>query len=139
MIATWPSELPRPDREGWQLRRQDGRQKRQSDAGPPTWRRRFSSVAQIVNMQLLLDRNQREIFDRFYIEDLSEGTGLFWMPDPTTDGWPILDDAGRPVLDDAGEPLLMSARWLCSFGDSTPVETIVGLHFRKQIEIVVLP
>ncbi|MBU2867143.1 hypothetical protein [Pacificibacter marinus] len=140
MILSWPDTLPKPERNTWQLSPQDARHKRQPDQGPVSYRRKFSSVAKIVSLSVDLDRNQKAIFDNFYHDDCAEGTRLFWMPDPTTDGWPLLTSDGRPLLTSDGAPLLMSAKWLCSFGDQVPVETISGqVKFRKNFNVQVMP
>lgn len=139
MIAVWPETLPRPERSSWQLQAQDPRLKRQADAGPPSYRRRFSSVARTVTLSLILTRLQRGVFDAFYEEDCGWGSSLFWMPDPTTDRWPLLTPDGVPLLTGAGAPLLMSALWLCRWGDQMPTETVVGIEFRKSFSVVVLP
>ncbi|HBU15721.1 MAG: hypothetical protein A2092_13465 [Rhodobacteraceae bacterium GWE1_64_9] len=136
--AVWPTSLPRPERNSWQRQPQDSRLKRQTDAGPPGWRRRFSSAAQMVSLSVMLTRNQKAIFDRFFGDITRGGSLLFWMPDPTTDGWPMLDNAGNPLLS-GGVPLLLSARWLVSFGDQLPQESIQGTEFRKAFSVVVMP
>lgn len=139
MILNWPTELPRPERSSWQLTPQDARRKRQADAGPPGYRRRFSSVAKLVSLSVLVSRNDRAIFDRFYHQDCREGTELFWMPDPTTEGWPMLSADGQPMLTADGQPMLLSAQWLCAWGDTLPEESIVGVEFRKSFSVVVMP
>ena len=139
MIMTWPSTLPRPERSSWQLTSQDARRKRQSDAGPPAYRRRFSSVSKLVTLSLVLTRNQRQVFDQFFHDHCDEGSRLFYMPDPTTEGWPLLASDGRPLLVSPGVPLLLSGRWLCSWGDQVPTETVQGREFRKAFGVVVMP
>ncbi len=139
MIAIWPDSLPLPERDTWQLQPQDARRKRQSDAGPPAYRRRFSSVARTVTLSLLLSRDQKAVFDTFFHGDCAEGSHLFTMPDPTTDGWPVLSSDGEALLAAPGVPLLLSARWLCAWGDATPTETLVGIEFRKSFSVVVMP
>ena len=146
---TWPKSLVQFERSGWQSQTQEARRRWQGDAGPPAWRRRFSSVARIVTLALVTDRNGKAIFDRFFEEDCDFGSRLFWMPDPATDGWGLLRSTGAPLLVarpvTAGPartdiPLTMSARWLCSFGDDPPVETMVGdSEFRKSFSVVVMP
>lgn len=136
--AVWPTSLPRPERNTWQSQPQDARLKRQSDAGPPGFRRRFSQAAKTVTLSVLLSRNQKAVFDRFFEADTRGGSLLFWMPDPTTDGWPMLTADGVPVLNGAGQPVLLSARWLCLF-DAMPAEAIVGIEFRKSFSVVVMP
>lgn len=137
--AVWPSQLPRPERSSWQSQPQDTRVKRQSDAGPPAYRRRFSLAATTVTLSVLLDRSEKAVFDQFWQITTRSGSGLFWMLDPTTDGWPLLTSDGLPMLDGAGSPILLSAQWLCLFGDPTPRETIEGVEFRKSFAVVVMP
>lgn len=135
----WPTLLPRPERPTWSSTPQEARVKRQNDAGPPGWRRRFSSAATMVSLSVLLTRNQRAAFDQFYQVDCKRGSQLFWMPDPTTDGWPMMTADGALLLDGMGQPLLMSGTWLCVFGDQVPVESIQGTEFRKTFNIAVMP
>lgn len=140
MILTWPSELPRPERNSWQSAPQEARRKTQSDVGPVRWRRRFSSVARSISLSVILTRDLRAVFDRFYDDDCAHGSRLFWMPDPTTDGWPMLTGDGDELLLPDGSPVLLSARWLCSWGDQLPTETIHGqVEFKKSFNITVLP
>lgn len=138
MIHDWPAELPRPERQTWQLQRPDARRKSQSDAGPPRYRRRFSSVPQMVTLSVLLSRQERQVFDTFFVAT-GYGSELFRMPDPTTDGWRMLASDGLPILTGDGAPVLLAATWLCSFGDSPPSEGIVGREFRKTFSVVVIP
>ena len=94
----------------------------------------------MVTLSLILSRNGRAIFDDFFHGTCAEGSLLFYMPDPTTDGWPIFGSDGQPLLvAPSGAPLLMSARWLCAWGDQTPAETLQGIEFRKTFSVVVLP
>lgn len=139
MIAVWPSELPRPERDSWQKQSQEARRKTQADVGPPRYRRRFSGVPKLVTLSVLLNRNQCAIFDKFFEEECSQGALRFWMPDPATDGWTLLASDGRPLLTTDGQPILLAKRWLCAWGDQLPVETVVGIEFRKSFSIVVLP
>ena len=139
MMLTWPDTLPHPERDSWQVQPQDARRKRQSDAGPPAYRRRFSSVAKTVQLSVLLSRDEKAVFDRFFHDDCKEGALLFQMPDPTTDGWPMLSTEGDDLLIDTDTPLLLSALWLCAWGDAVPTETLVGLEFRKSFSVVVMP
>ncbi len=135
----WPVELPRPERNSFQSTPQEARLKRQSDAGPPGYRGRFSSAATMVTLSVILSRAQKAVFDGFFARDTKRGSRMFWMPDPTTDGWRMLTPDGAPVLTTDGVPVLLSARWLCLFGDSLPVESVQGIEFRKSFNVVVLP
>ncbi|QND45301.1 hypothetical protein HB780_05995 (plasmid) [Rhizobium lusitanum] len=138
-VATWPIELPKPERESWQSSPQESRLKRNNEAGPPSYRSRFSSVADQVSLSILVDRNGKAIFDRFHRSTTSRGSKPFYMPDPTTDGWKLYAADGRPLLTAAGRQILLSARWLCMFGDTMPAEAIVGVEFRKSFSVWVMP
>lgn len=136
----WPEALDRFEREGWQAQPQEARLQRSADAGPPSWRPRFSSGARFVSLSIVLTRDERAVFDRFYAQDCKAGSSLFWMPDPSTDGWSLLATDGAPLLASEGLPLLIAARWLCSFGEQLPAETIVEqVKFRKTFNVVVMP
>lgn len=140
MILEWPLELNCFERESWQIQPQDARRKRQADAGAPSYRRRFSRAARFVGLSIVLDRNQKAIFDRFFHDDCAEGTRLFRMPDPSTEGWRLLTGDGAPLLTGDGRPLLLGARWLCAWADDLPAETIVEqVKFRKVFSVVVIP
>lgn len=139
MIMTWPTSLPRPDREGYQQTRQDGRRATKPDSGPMRFRRRFSSTAREVQLQLTLTRAEKAVFDRFYDDDTAGGARLFRMPDPTTDGWQLLTHDDLPLLTHDGQPLLLAAYWLCSFGEQPPAETVAGTLFRISFSVLVMP
>lgn len=139
-IQTWPTELPRPERKTWQRTTQDTRRQRKPEAGVLGSRRGLSKSPLVVTLSVVLDRNQKAIFDTFFEQDCANGSALFWMPDPTTDGWPLLMSDGTPLLTSDGEPLLLAAQWLCLWGDTFPVETIEGqVEFRKTFDIKVVP
>lgn len=142
-ILEWPAELPRPERDTWSNQRQDARLKRQSDTGPQSYRRRFSNPGKQVALSLLVNRNGKAIFDNFFEYDTKMGSLLFWMPDPTTEGWAMQMSDGSPMLisggPDDGKPILLSAMWLCTFGDQIPTETVIGTEFRMSFNVTVIP
>lgn len=74
---SWPSDLPRPERSSYQLQPQDARRKRGFESGPPGYRRRFSAVAQMVTMSVILTAHQRSLFDAFYTDACAQGASLF--------------------------------------------------------------
>jgi hypothetical protein len=143
-IAVWPSQLPRPERSTWQSQAQDVRRERQNDTGPSLpGRARFSNAAKLVTLSVVLTHDQRSIFDNFFERDTRRGTLMFWMPDPTTDGWGLFDSDGQPLLiaggSDDNAPILLASQWLCSFGKTTPSESIQGIEFRKSFNVMVMP
>lgn len=139
MLPSYPPELPAPLREGYQNARGDGRTRMAEDAGPPNVRRRFSAVANVVSFSTQLDRFQLGRFDRFYDEETKQGTLPFLMPDPGTNGWPLLSDDGMPLLTDEGTPILMTETWLCLFGQQLPAVVTVDMVWKVTFQIVVMP
>lgn len=135
----WPSELPAPERDTWQASWSDPRRRRQGDAGPDGYRKRFSSIPRQVALSMVLNREEKARFDRFFEDELDFGIGLFTMPDPTTDGWPVLTADGQPLLMEDGTPITMAQTWLCQWGAEMPVETIQGREFRIRFAVEVLP
>ncbi|TIX49939.1 MAG: hypothetical protein E5V26_00900, partial [Mesorhizobium sp.] len=97
-LAWYPPELPRPERAPYQVTRGDGRTRRAEDAGPPNVRRRFSAVATTVAFSTILTRAQLARFDRFFDEEIKQGTLPFLMPAPDTHGLPLLTEDGTPLL-----------------------------------------
>ena len=139
-VAVWPSDLPRPLRSGWQRQAVDARRPRINEAGPVGLGRRYTSVPETVGLTMRVDRVQRDIFDRFVALTLAHGALPFWMPDPSTDGWPLLTPEGVPLLTQEGEPLIMARRWLCQMGSEMPVEgPIQGVTFQFTFTVLVLP
>lgn len=138
-VLTWPSELPRPLRDRYQAQATDPRLKRAQDAPIPGYRKQYSQVAQGVQLSLVLSRAQKAVFDSFYRDACGFGTTPFRMPDPVTDGWPLLHETGVPLLYEDGTPILMSAQWLCIFGDEPPSETLRGMTFTKSFSVWVMP
>lgn len=136
---TWPASLPRPLRNAYQAANADPRLRKQSEAGPPGFRRAYSSVARSVSLSVVLSRAEKALFEQFHETDTQHGTLPFWMPDPTTDGWPMLDGAGNQVLHESGQVILLSANWLCLFGDEPPSETLQGMSFTISFSIWVMP
>ena len=134
----WPSELPRPTRAGYQAQHDDGRRRRHA-GGPPSYRRRFSSTAEMITLTIEVPRSKKAVFDQFFEMQTGNGTLPFWMPDPTTDGWALLASDGSAVLTDDGTPILLSAQWLCLFGDALPTETIVNAQFAISFTVAVMP
>lgn len=139
MIASWPEELPRPDRNGWQRTAGEGRRRSQRDGGPPKVARRYSLVPDLVSMTIDVTRSEKARFDRFYRDELRRGTLPFLMPDPTTSGWQLLTGDEVPLVTDAGVPLLLEETWVCLFGENLPTETVYGVRFRISFDIAVMP
>nr|WP_298102226.1 hypothetical protein [uncultured Shinella sp.] len=142
-VPTWPTELPRPERSTWGAQQQDPRKQRRSETGPPGWSGRFSSAAKTVSLSIDISRDEKATFEKFHRETVRMGTLPFWMPDPTTHGWGLFTSSGSPLLisggPNHGKPILVAARWLCSFGGQMPRETIRGVRFVFNFDVVVYP
>lgn len=138
-IAVWPSDLPKPTRDGYQSQINDPRLKKSRDTGPIGWRRRTSSVSRSVALTIQVDRELKAVFDQFYTEISGVGSLPFWMPDPVTDGWALLDPNGAPFLSSDGAPLLTPRQLLCLWGEETPQERIIGTEFTISFSVMVMP
>ncbi|APX21321.1 hypothetical protein [Salipiger profundus] len=138
-VPSWPTALPRPLRSSYRASATDPRLKRAQDAPVPAYRRRYSSVARGLQLSLVLSRAQKAVFDTFHTETTGFGTTPFWMPDPVTDGWPLLTPEGQYLLTPEGQRILLSARLLCVFGDEVPSETLRGMSFTVSFSVWVMP
>ena len=135
---TWPASLRKPTRNDFQSQRQDGRLKKRN-GGAPGYRRRFSSTAKGVSLMVNMSRADKAVFDDFYDSVTASGALPFYMPDPLTDGWPLLSSDGQPILDGNDSPILLAGQWLCLFGDEPPIETLVGNRFDISFSVWVMP
>jgi len=138
-LPAWPAELPRPMRSGYQAQNMDPRIRRSGETGPPSYRRRYSSVARRVALVIDVPRALKATFEIFHEQVLSHGALPFTMPDPTTDGWPLLMSDGTPVLTAGGVRILLARQWVCLFGEEPPVEQVIGVRFRLEFGVVVMP
>ncbi|WP_287151473.1 hypothetical protein [Mesorhizobium sp.] len=141
-LAWYPPELPRPERAPYQVSRGDGRTRRAEDAGPPNVRRRFSAVATTVAFSTILTRAQLARFDRFFDEEIKQGTLPFLMPAPDTHGLPLLTEDGTPLLTDGGVPILIAETWLCLIGQQMPARAPSSpgsIQWRVSFDIAVMP
>lgn len=121
--------------DGHSRRYGDSRQKYQSDKGPRTYRRTLSRTPEMVSISTgrLMTPDQAARFDRFWVEDTSYGSWLFWMRDPVRWGQPT------GLLTEDGEPILAEAWWLCQFADEPPTEVPVNSGYRVSFQLLKLP
>jgi len=139
MIPVWPAELPKPQRSGFQKQLQDPRVRKRAETGTPGYKRRFSSVGELVSLSIKISREELAIFEKFHREETQFGALPFLMPDPVTDGWPLLAPDGNALLTPDDEPLLIAAHWLVLFGDNMPVTSKPGLQFVVTFPVTVMP
>lgn len=138
-VPVWPAELPRPMRQGYGRADGEGRTRSRADAGPVRMRRRSSAVPQPLAMVFDFSVDELARFDRFFAEETAEGTLPFIMTDWTTDGHGLMTADGEALTDEAGNALVITARWLCQFGERLPERSVVGVRRRVQVTIEVLP
>ncbi len=138
-IAQWPEELPRPMRDGFERGFGETRLKLSTDAGIPKMRRRFTAAAHPLSMTLELERDQLARFERFFHEEVAQGSLPFAMPDPTLDGVPLADGDGAYLTDEDGALLTIAATWVVLFGDQLPSTTPMGNLWRVSFQLFILP
>jgi len=138
VMPVLPDELRYPMRQGYLFSRGEGRRMPSPDSGPPTPSPKRTLVADRVQLTLDLSRAERAIWDRFYIDEIKRGIWPFAMPDPETDGWPMLDDQYRPILNEAGVPILLTETWVAMIG-RTPSHTPSGVHNRVSFDLWIMP
>jgi hypothetical protein len=104
-------------------------------------RRRLSAVVDVVSWTSEMTRAELAKFDRFYREDLAQGSKPFLLADPSTDGWALLTDDGQPLYADDGQPMLAAETWIVQFGGRQPSISAIPnrVDWRVDIELEVLP
>lgn len=138
-IPMWPTELPRPERAGFQSEAPDGRQSTQLDAGPPRVRRRFSAAVTPIAMTIYVSSDLRARFQRFWSEDTASGSLPFLIPDWRFDLHPLLTADGASALTADGTSLLIEAWALAMFGQEKPRDVPAGIKWRISMSISLMP
>lgn len=137
-IPLWPTDLPKPTRSGYQRQRVDTRLRKQQ-GGTLGYRKRYSLSVKLMDLEIEVTRAQKAVFDQFFDETTQNGTLPFYMPDPATDGYPLLTDAREQILTDDGTPILIAAQLLCLFSDTMPVERAFHSEFAISFQVAVMP
>lgn len=101
-------------------------------------RRKYSRGADVVPLSFPAQLSQVARFERFYDEEANKGISLFTMPDQERDGAQWLYDDGSPVMVDDETPALISARWLCRFGQEPYDIARVGGIYQVSFQVLVL-
>lgn len=138
VLPVWPHELDPPLREGYGILRAENRLRRPVEQGPHRQRRKFSAVPSSVPMTLDVSRDERARFDRFYDEEVAEGSLPFLIKDPTTHGLPIMV-GGAWLLDEAGRVITIAAWQIGRFGAPPPEVSVIGVRYRIRCTIEVMP
>lgn len=137
-LPAWPEELDPPMRAGYTILRTEARRRSKVEQGPHRQGRRLSAVSVPVAMTLDVSRDERARFDRFYDEEVSEGSLPFLIKDPTTHDLPILI-GGVQLLDHLDRIITIAAWQLARFGESLPEVTVIGIRYRIRFSIEVMP
>jgi hypothetical protein len=140
-LPIWPTELPRPTVDGYSRSRGTTRR---TSAGNDTIKRvsrGWSISAQRRPMSMMIETDLLMRFERFFDEDLADGTYPFAMPDWEIDGTPLEDETGAVLTDETGDPLLIAATHIVRFGDGdTPYSVSpIGMAWRVSLDLVILP
>ena len=137
---TFPVELPKPQRSGYQGQLANARRLTTFDSGPPKSSLRHAMVARTIAMTLDMEAWQVQLFSRFYEDTCRFGSVMFWMRDVLTDGAPLLTSEGVPRLNSAGVPLLASKLMLCAWGEQPPAFSSLKLRReRASFQVVEMP
>jgi hypothetical protein len=113
----FPSELPRPQQQGFRLDFGDGRMLFRPDSGPPMLRQRFAAVVHPIAFSFMLNREHLGRLEYFVNVETEQGASMFIMDEPLLAGFSILDENGDDLLDEDGEPLLYSDTMLVAFAE----------------------
>lgn len=139
-IPVWPSELPqRVLAQSFQTSVRGKRLTTAMDTGPGKQRRRGAAVRP-VTCSIMVDADQRALFDVFYEETCASGTLPFSIPDQQLDGLVTESESGDTVQDESGQTWVIESWWLCQFGATEPATSAVdGIWFTVQFDLLVLP
>ena len=137
-LPLYPSELPAPLRDTYQIGFGEGRFKSKNDAGPGNVRGRFSSTVHSVPFSTLLDTTQVGRFRDVDFEETKEGKLPFLIPDHSGDSYVWLDDDETSLLYEDGTPILMAETWLVLF-DSLPTIKPRDIYWTVSFTLVVMP
>ncbi len=138
-LPSWPTDLIEPVGDNWKLLRGSARRRGQGDQGPPRMRRGISKAVDQVQMSFVVTHNERARFERFYVEETSEGALPFLMPDWSRNGDYLTMADGTFLTDASGNRLTIAATWLCMFGEQSPAYGAIGAHWQLSFSVTVLP
>ncbi|MGW1423665.1 hypothetical protein ACWAT4_26495 [Bradyrhizobium manausense] len=141
MTASWPDDLPQGTPvDGFKSGTRGTRLGTAMEVGPPKFRPRGPKTRTIA-FNDLFTADERARLDRFWDEDLNQGTAPFFYRDPHSDGFPLLDDAGNTLQDEAGNDIIMESWILCVFSDQAEPQwgAAGGGWFTPQFQLTELP
>lgn len=151
-MIVWPSDLPLDiDQSGFGLSRPEGRLRSKTSTGPGKSRRISTAAPALVSASMVLSTNDVARFERFYEEELLNGTLPFVVADKRYDGQPLTTSEGDNItcpdgntmlLDGnvipatEGGDILISAYVLARFGETVPqLSAVTGDLYRYAMQI----
>jgi len=139
MTAVWPSVLPKPLRDDYSHSFVESRLVKNTDGGPPGYRRRFSSTLISFNISIDATVDQLAAFEYFFEVTLKVGTLPFIMEHPVYGGVPAYDADGDPILTDDDELTLLSADEIFLFGQSMPQVVPFADRYKISFNVLKMP
>lgn len=141
MTVFYPPELPQfvtSDR--FQKGAGDGRLRTRMGSGQSKVRRLTGMPVKPLSAQAHYSRGELGRFWTWWEDDLRGGSLPFFMRNQIIDGRALLDDDFEEVTDEDDNPILITAWWLCLFGEGQPTETALGAElYRVAFELEILP
>jgi hypothetical protein len=140
-IPVWPDDLPQQVLvNGFNASARGNRLVTAMDSGPPKQRRR-GPLLRPVQASIFVDQDGRSRFDRFFDEEVINGTQPFLIPDQNHDGLDLFSDTlGEQLQDENGNPLLIESWWLVQFGQNQPaLSASSAFLYTIQFDLIVLP
>ncbi|MDO6587326.1 hypothetical protein Q4543_17580 [Salipiger sp. 1_MG-2023] len=118
---TFPTDLPKPLQSGYTATRASVKKSVQGDKGPPRGILQSRMAWTTHNVSLRLTAQQHNDLQRFFIEDLDEGSSYFWMRHPVNDGAAMTDEDGEILLDEDGAVILHEQMILAQWSEAFDV------------------
>lgn len=95
----WPNELPQsPLLEGFSRQKQENRSRFDPQGGRSKHVVFYTSVPEVIEMEMFLDQSQKDRFESFYEVDTLFGTQEFTIPDPNKNQTILVKFIGDPPL-----------------------------------------
>lgn len=76
-MTSWPSILPSPLKDGYEIRPQDGILRTEMEAGPARQRREYTQVPTRIPVKWLFTSTEYAVFESWYLHEAKEGSEWF--------------------------------------------------------------
>lgn len=141
-IPVWPSDLPqRVTIDGFSSGVRDGRLFAKMDRGPSKLRRLTSAAIKPQSCAINATIDDCARIERFWREDLKDGSLPFLFPSQLLDSMPLADPGGLFLQDPSGVPIAMTYYELVVFaeGAAPHVAPQGGMYFTVSFQLNLLP